>query len=107
MRRCARMPTTHEERVETYKRNKARKKARLEANGGDSLWDVDMEIDLLRQACLMDFWTFFLYAFGAGTNPKGQRWIDRDVHGELAEWLQHHIDEWLADREKGSGRQKH
>jgi hypothetical protein len=77
------------------------------ANDRESRWDLDLEIDLLRQVCHSDFWSFFLYAFGAGSNPKGQRWIDPDVHLPLAEWLQKHVDEWLAARDSGVGVQKH
>jgi hypothetical protein len=62
-------------------------------------WSTDDEISLLRHFCLKDFWTFFLVAFGAGDNPKAQRWIDPYVHRPLAQWFQKHIDEWLEERE--------
>lgn len=70
-------------------------------------WDSQGEIEMLRSHCRSDFWSFFLYAFGAGLNPKGIRWIDDEVHYPLAKWFQHHIDEWLEWRRKGEERQKH
>ena len=73
----------------------------------DIPWDSQAELDLLRDLCRKDFWTFFLYAFGAWTNPRGKRWIEPEVHRPLAEWFQAHVDEWMADRESGRGHQKH
>lgn len=70
-------------------------------------WDKQSELELLAQFCRSHFWTFFLHGFGAGANPKGQRWIDPRVHEPLADWFQHHIDEWLEKRSKGRGEQKH
>lgn len=64
-----------------------------------SKWDVDLELDLLRVLCRYDFWAFFLYAFGAGQNPKGKKWLDPAVHEPLARWFQSHVDLWLKDRE--------
>lgn len=64
-------------------------------------------MDLLRHLCLTDFWTFFLYGFGAGANPKGQRWIMPHVHEPLARWFQKHVDEWFKAREHQRGKQKH
>lgn len=63
-------------------------------------WDHQAEMDLLRDMCRRDFWTFFLYCFGAKDNPKGKTWIDEKIHRPMAEWAQHHVDEWLADRAK-------
>ena len=70
-------------------------------------WDGQAELDLLRDACPKDFWTFFLYAFGAGANPKGKRWIDHTVHEPLARWFEGHVLEWHNARKKGVGKQKH
>lgn len=70
-------------------------------------WALDDEIDLLRYFFVKDFWTFFLFGFGAGLNPKGIRWIDEDVHKPLADWLQKHIEDWVEKRDRGEGEQKH
>lgn len=70
-------------------------------------WDHQAEMDLLRHFCRKDFWTFFLYAFGAGSNPKGKRWIDPAVHEPIAEWFQHHVLDWHDKRMNGVGEQKH
>ena len=69
-------------------------------------WDGDAELDLLRHTCRTDFWSFFLYAFGAGLNPKGKAWIDPAIHEPLARWYQLHVDEWLSWRQQGLKRQK-
>ena len=69
-------------------------------------WDGPAEMELMRHFCRTDFWTFFLYAFGAGTNPKGQRWIDPEVHEPLARWFQKHVEEWEGWRRDGVNRQK-
>lgn len=70
-------------------------------------WDTEDEVALLREFCRFNFWTFFLYAFGAGSNPKGKRWIDNAVHEPMAEWFQHHVLDWHAKRTNGVGEQKH
>lgn len=70
-------------------------------------WSVDAESELLRHFGRSDFWTFFQWIFGAKANPKGQRWIDPDVHRPMADWFQKHIDEWFEWRAKGINRQKH
>ena len=69
-------------------------------------WDGAAEIDLMRHFCRTDFWSFFLYAFGAGINPKGKRWIDPEVHEPLARWFQKHVDEWFEWRKTGNNQQK-
>ena len=70
-------------------------------------WDSEAYITLMRDACRRDFWTFFLYAFGAGSNPRGLRWIEESVHRPAAEWFQSHVDPWFEKRHKGSGEQLH
>jgi len=70
-------------------------------------WPPEQEHELLREACYRSFWAFFLYGFGAESNPKGERWIEEKVHKPLADWFQSHVDEWLEMREEGRGRQKH
>jgi len=70
-------------------------------------WDSDAEIELLRELCRRDFWTFFLLAFGAGSNPKGQRWIDEAIHKPLADWFQGHVMKWHEARSIGEGYQLH
>lgn len=69
-------------------------------------WDGLGEMEALREACRRDFWTFFLYAFGAGSNPKGRDWIDPDIHQPMARWFQHHIEDWEASRKYGRGEKK-
>ena len=70
-------------------------------------WDSDAEIELLRELCRRDFWSFFLIAFGAGSNPKGERWIDEAIHRPLADWFQQHVLKWHEAREAGEGYQLH
>lgn len=70
-------------------------------------WDGVIEMQLLRHVCRVNFWSFFLLAFGAGRNPKGERWIDPDVHKPLADWFEKHVREWHEWRRLGVGRQKH
>lgn len=70
-------------------------------------WDSANEVELFRELCRRDFWTFFLYAFGAGENPKGKVWIDHDIHYPIARWLQHHINDWFSTRFAGRREQKH
>ena len=70
-------------------------------------WDPVAEFELMRHFARCDFWTFFLYAFGDGSSPKGQKWIDPEIHEPLARWFQKHIMEWRADRDAGIVRQKH
>lgn len=69
-------------------------------------WDREAEFDLLRHVCRENFWAFFLFAFGAGLNPKGKRWIDPVMHKQLADWFQFHVDDWFAKRQHGVGEQK-
>lgn len=61
-------------------------------------WSCEDELVLLRNACLLDFWAFFLYAAGCGVNPKGKNWVDYQVHEPMARWFQEHIDEWMGWR---------
>lgn len=70
-------------------------------------WDPEAEYDLMRHFCRTDFWTFFLHAFGDGNSPKGQKWIDPEIHEPLARWYQMHINEWQEWRSEGIVRQKH
>ena len=62
-------------------------------------WFPDLELDLLRDICCKSFWTFFLWGFGAGANPKGEKWIDPFIHKPLADWFQFHVEQWEQDRE--------
>ena len=70
-------------------------------------WSAEDEMVLLRHFCRQDFWTFFLYCFGAWSNPKGKRWISPEVHEPMAHWYQHHVDEWFEWRRLGLNKQKH
>lgn len=70
-------------------------------------WDVDLEVELLRDLARKSFWGFFYYVFGAGTNPKGERWIDPDIHQPMAEWFQTHVEEWTRHREWKKPQQRH
>src|SRR5712664_1310647 len=70
-------------------------------------WAFQAEIDILRDLCRKDFWTFFLYAFGAGVNPKGKNWIEPEIHKPIATWFQKHVDEWFENRRYGRKEQKH
>lgn len=70
-------------------------------------WDALAEFELLRHFCRTDFWTFFQWAFGDAASPKGQKWIDPEVHEPLARWFQRHVEEWKGWREQGLVRQKH
>src|SRR3990170_1283963 len=69
-------------------------------------WDGLAEIELMRDLCRRDFWTFFLYAFGYGINPLGNRWIEPEIHEPLARWFQKHVEEWESWRKAGSRKQK-
>lgn len=69
-------------------------------------WNPDAYVGLLRYALVNDFWTFFLYGFGAQLNPKGQRWIDPAVHKPICDWLGKHGREWLDARLHGTGIEK-
>src|SRR5437667_12040772 len=79
---------------------RARFRERREMQLSGKLWDGQVEMDILRDACPKDFWTFFLYAFGAPVTPKGQRWIEHDIHYPLAQWFQKHVFEWRAGRKQ-------
>lgn len=70
-------------------------------------WDGRAEFDLMRHFARTDFWTFFLWAFGDGSSPKGQKWIDPEIHEPLARWFQMHVEEWQQWRRDGIVRQKH
>lgn len=70
-------------------------------------WDPGAEFDLMRHFARQDFWTFFLYAFGDGRSPKGQKWIDPEIHEPLARWYQKHVEEWQSWRREGRVEQKH
>jgi hypothetical protein len=78
------------------------KRARTKAG-----WDNPAEYDLLRHFCRTSFWDFFLFAFGDGNSPKGQKWIDPEIHEPLARWFQHHVEDWMEGREAGRVEQKH
>lgn len=69
-------------------------------------WPTPLEAELLRDLGRKSFWMFFLDVFGAGMNPKGQAWITPEVHKPIADWFQHHVDEWMQWRADGVGRQK-
>jgi len=69
-------------------------------------WDYQAEIELLRHFCRVDFWTFFLYAFGAGLNPRARRWVKYELHYPIAQWFQEHVDQWFHWRRNGVGRKK-
>src|SRR5262245_36865300 len=71
------------------------------------VWDFELELNLLRDACRRDFWTYFQNAFGAKYNPKGSDWVDPDVHIPMADWYQRHVFEWLKWRKNKVRRQKH
>lgn len=73
----------------------------------DTPWNGAAEMDLLRDYCQSSFWFFFQFGFGAALNPKGERWIEEDVHKPIADWFQSHVDEWFAARKSGHGIQKH
>lgn len=78
---------------------KRRRSAKL--SGYDkTAWDAENDMAQLREGFRRDFWSFFLYAFGAGVNPKGKDWIEPQIHEPLAIWLQKHILEWMARRGK-------
>lgn len=64
-------------------------------------WDGKAEIELIRHACKIDFWSFFLWAFGAWSNPRGKSWIEPKIHEPLARWFQKHVDEWFKARDEG------
>lgn len=70
-------------------------------------WDLDLELELLRDFGRKRFWFFFYDIFGAGTNPKGERWIDPSIHEPLCDWFQGHVEDWHRRRTEGHGRQKH
>lgn len=70
-------------------------------------WDPVAEFELMRHFARTDFWTFFQWAFGDASSPKGQKWIDPEIHEPLARWFQMHVEEWKAWREAGIVRQKH
>jgi hypothetical protein len=74
--------------------------------GYSPAWDYRLELDLLRIIGMRDFWSFFLYFFGDGLSPKGQKWIDPEIHEPLARWYQKHVDEWMENRANGIVEQK-
>jgi hypothetical protein len=70
-------------------------------------WDSEAELELLRDLCRRDFWSHFLWCFGATANPKGVKWIDPRVHKPLADWFEGHVRDWLKKRKDGLVEQKH
>lgn len=70
-------------------------------------WDTEAEVECLQQLGMRDFWFYFQWVFGAASNPKGQKWIDEDIHKPLADWFQKHVFEWMGWRKHGIVRQKH
>jgi hypothetical protein len=93
------------ERSTVPARTRADRKTRAESAA--SRWDVANEVELLKDIFRRDFWSFFLYCYGAGVNPKGTKWIEYSVHEPLARWFQHHVDEWMEKRRQGIVEQKH
>lgn len=69
-------------------------------------WDSDAELEITRTLCLRSFWYYAQYGFGTMANPKGQKWLDEDIHKPLADWFQFHIEEWLGWRRQGLVQQK-
>lgn len=67
-------------------------------------WDSELELDLLRDMCRKNFWSHFLWNFGAGANPKGDNWIDPAVHKPMADWFQGHVEQWETNRERSTRR---
>lgn len=70
-------------------------------------WDTQSELELLRDGCRRSFWTFFCYGYGCNENPKGRRWIDEAIHKPLADWFQHHVLDWIKQRESRQAERKH
>lgn len=70
------------------------------------VWDPGAELELLQHYCRENFWTFFLYGWGAGLNPRYQRWVDESVNQPMADWYEKHIKEWLKWRADGIIQQK-
>jgi len=71
------------------------------------VWPYEDELEVLRHRCRQNFWAFFLYAFGAGINPKGEKWIDEKIHKPVADWFQQHVDLWFERRAIGIVEQTH
>jgi len=71
------------------------------------LWNLEDETALIAELAKKDFWLFFTTVFGARANPKGQKWIDEEVHWPIAQWFQKHIEEWTQSRANGVVAQKH
>ncbi len=69
-------------------------------------WPANDEMELLRDLFRKDFWGFFLYAFGAGLNPKGRDWIEPEIHEPMARWFQKHVEDWEEQRKHGRGTKK-
>jgi hypothetical protein len=95
------LPTPPKKRYQQPKNKRSRSERAL------TEWDVGNEVDLLRDIFRRDFWSFFLYCYGAGVNPKGSKWIEYAVHEPLARWFQLHVDDWMDKRAKGTVEQKH
>lgn len=70
-------------------------------------WDTALEAELLKDFAPKNFWFFFCDVFGAGMNPKGQRWIDEKVHRPMCDWFQKHVEDWSESRRDAIGKQKH
>ena len=101
-RRCYRVKLDAGELVTTPKRKYPRIEGPVRIP-----WDSDAELALMRELARRDFWTFFLYAFGDGVSPKGQKWIDPAIHEPIARWYQKHVDDWMENRSRGIVEQKH
>ncbi len=69
-------------------------------------WDVRAERDLMRAACQLSFWTFFVEAYGVRHGPHRDAWFIKrwPFCKEMADWFEHHVREWLADRATGHGK---
>lgn len=93
--------------IDPKKRSLAGRKSQAQYWQIESFWDSTAEVDLLAHFCRLNFWEFFLYAFGAGNNPKGEKWIDHHIHKPIADWFQLHVDEWFENRRKNKVVQKH
>lgn len=88
-------------------RRRLKERAKQRWDGDGSAWDTTAELELLRDGSRRDFWSFFLYAFGAGLNPAGAGWIDYDIHYPIARWFQKHVLEWMEWRAHQVKRRKY
>lgn len=60
-------------------------------------WPLEVERELLADACAHNFWPFLRYAFGLSNSRKGE-WLTPEMYRPLCEWLQGIILEWEAMR---------